>query len=152
MDAGRLERFMGLVDQDAPCADGMERNCWEWTGAVDRKARPRFFLNERSALAKQALCEILTGTKLPDDSSVVSLCRNRRCVRPEHLFIGNNIDASALGQYGQIDGGYIAMIRAEFSNGYQIDELAVMLEVSVPLIEAILREGGIPTCREGTIL
>ena len=86
---------------------------------------------------------MLVGGRLPYGYVVGSLCRNKKCVRPEHLVPCNNIDAAALGQWGTMDPGMMCHLRRLRTEGYTVEELAVMREVSVPLIQAILREGGL---------
>lgn len=138
-----LERLMENVDREGFHVPGMHLPCWEWTGAVDRKGRPRFFLDGRGMLAKRALFEILAGDKLPPECVVGSLCRNKPCVRPEHLALCNDIDARAIGPRGVIGPGEAWGIRNFQQDGYTVEEIAVMHRVSMPLVRAILYEGGL---------
>ena len=138
-----LERFWAKVSRDSYHVLGMHLPCWMWEAAVDPKGRPRFFLGGVDMLAKKALVEMLLGDKLPDGYVVGSLCRNKLCVRPDHLVPCNDIDGAALGQWGTMDPGMMYHLRRLRTEGYAAEELAVMREVSVPLIQAILREGGL---------
>jgi len=140
MSSGDLERFLSYVDQDGPQVPGMARRCWEWNGAIDAKGRPRFCFRKQGVLAKRALIDILTGNKLSADCNVVSICRNRLCVRPEHLALCNHIDARALSPTGRIGLGDAALIVMQHEEGYTLNELAMFNSVSVRLVEAIIQE------------
>ncbi len=119
---------------------GMMLCCWDCTGAVDYKGRPRFSMKRSSKLARRALFEILIDKKLPAKSAVVALCGNRLCVRPEHLFLCNDTDAKAVGPNGRIDPGLGYWMRQLHQQGYEPEELAVTQDVSVALIEAYVFE------------
>ena len=135
-----LERFLAHVDRAGSVVPGMNLRCWKWTGAVDRDGRPRFRLGGRSMLAKRALLEILAGGKFPGHA-VGQLCRNPLCVRPDHVVPCNEIDARALGRWGTLDPGQVFLVRKLHADGFTVAELAVVCEVSVPLIQAIIEEG-----------
>ncbi len=143
MKISNLERFLAFTTPNSLTFDQMVLPCWGWTGDVDHKGRPRFQLNGKGMLAKRALYEILGNRKLPSSCMVGSLCHDPQCLRPEHLVLCNKTDAEALGPNGIVDPGYAAVIRDMFNEGYQPDEMAVQIEVSVPLVNAILHEGGL---------
>jgi hypothetical protein len=144
-----LSNFLGHVSSEGTQIPGMMLCCWDWTGAKDRNGRPRFSMNRSGKLARRALLEILIEEKLPAKSSVVALCRNSLCVRPEHLFLCNDYDAAAVGPNGRIDPGLGSMLRQLNQQGYEPEELAVNLDVSVALIEAYLYETPIPSTDQG---
>ena len=70
-------------------------------------------------------------------------------VRPEHLFLCNDTDATAVGPNGRIDPGLGHMMRQLAQQGYEPEELAVAHEVSVALIGAYLYETPIPSAGKG---
>ena len=135
-----LSRFLKYVSLEGPHIPGMMLCCWDWTGAVDYEGRPRFSVKRSGKLAKRALFEILIDKKLPEQSPVVALCGNRMCVRPEHLFLCNDTDATAVGPNGWFDPGLGFMMRQQAQQGYEPEELAVNLDVSVVLVKAYLYE------------
>lgn len=139
----KLIRFMTHVNPDGPSVPGMHLCCWQWKGALDKKVRPRFFHNGRGMLAKRALFEILLGESLPAKSAIGTICHNKLCVRPEHLTLCNENDARSLGPHGAIAPTRAALIQQLREDGYTSEEIAVMHRVSIPLIEAILHEGGL---------
>lgn len=54
--------------------------CWNWTGHVDAAG----YGHTGSALAHRATYERFVGP-IPEGLTLDHLCRNRRCVNPEHL-------------------------------------------------------------------
>lgn len=59
--------------------------CWMWVGARNvRWGYGQFRLNHRTRRAHQVAYELLVGP-IPDGLELDHLCRNRACVRPDHL-------------------------------------------------------------------
>jgi len=58
--------------------------CWEWTGCRERSGYGSFYMGQRRAYAHRAAYQLLVGP-IPDGLQVDHLCRNRACVRPDHL-------------------------------------------------------------------
>lgn len=76
------ERFWSKVDKTD--------SCWEWRGYLTKgyanfrvapQSRPDL---QQKALAHRVAYELLVG-HIPDGMQLDHLCRNRRCVNPEHL-------------------------------------------------------------------
>lgn len=64
--------------------------CWIWTGARKKSGYGAVSINGRPMLAHRAALLIFRGTEVPkgcSDVVVDHLCRNRACVRPDHLEI-----------------------------------------------------------------
>lgn len=75
------ERFMAKVAIDE--ATG----CWNWTGFLDMHGYGRFSVRNPDRLAVRAYRvahELFTGP-IPEGLGIDHLCRNRRCVNPDHL-------------------------------------------------------------------
>lgn len=76
-----LERLLERVDVG---------DCWEWTGTVSRNGYGAFMFLDPTAgkvvnkLAHRLVYEQLTGP-IPAGLDLDHLCRNRRCVNPDHL-------------------------------------------------------------------
>ncbi len=57
-----------------------DSDCWNWTRSLDRDGYGRW----GSKLAHRRVYEFLV-CPIPDGLTIDHLCRNRRCVNPEHL-------------------------------------------------------------------
>ncbi len=74
------ERFWSYVNK---LGNG---GCWEWVGATvsQRDDTGVFWDGYRSVRVPRFIYELTYG-KVPPGGRVSQACRNRRCVRPEHL-------------------------------------------------------------------
>jgi len=73
-----LTRFWEKVDLAA--AGG----CWEWTGGISDNGYGRFRAGGNKGYAHRFAWELLRGP-IPGGLTIDHLCRNRRCVNPDHL-------------------------------------------------------------------
>lgn len=74
------ERFWEKVD-----ATGI---CWEWTGSRSTKGYGQFNVGGgHRARAHRFVFELLGLPVVPDELTVDHVCRNTRCVNPDHLEI-----------------------------------------------------------------
>ena len=76
MDQKSLDRFMAKVSVEDPC--------WLWTGSLSTKGYGQFWNGERVVAAHRSAYEHFRGS-IPNDFHLDHLCRNRRCVNPDHL-------------------------------------------------------------------
>jgi hypothetical protein len=60
------------------------RGCWEWQGRLTRGGYGSFQFDGRRMNAHRAMY-ILTRGEVPSHLDLDHLCRNRRCVNPDHL-------------------------------------------------------------------
>lgn len=65
-------RFWAKVDKSG--------ECWNWTGLISPEGYARF----STTLAHRTAYEMTAGT-IPAGMCIDHICRNRKCVRPEHL-------------------------------------------------------------------
>src|SRR5258707_545503 len=76
-------------------------NCWEWTNSLAR-GYGAFYDGTRQVVASRFSWELHNGP-ITDGLWVLHRCDNRKCVRPDHLFLGtaedNTQDSIAKGRY-----------------------------------------------------
>lgn len=58
--------------------------CWEWLGSLSEAGYGNFHLDGRTQLAHRVVYEILVS-KIPEGLVLDHLCRNPKCVNPDHL-------------------------------------------------------------------
>jgi hypothetical protein len=70
-------RFMSKVEKT--------KSCWIWLGShVTKEEYGRFWLQGKTVNAHRASWILFKGM-IPEDKQIDHLCRNRRCVNPDHL-------------------------------------------------------------------
>jgi len=76
-DQRAIKRFMGRFSVEGA-------GCWLWTRSVSTGGYGRFPLDGRTQSAHRVAYEMLVGP-IPEGLQLDHLCRNPRCVHPDHL-------------------------------------------------------------------
>lgn len=140
-----LERFTLCI-----CADS-KTGCWNWTGPRLRSGYGSTSYKSAERRAHRLSWRLFNGT-IPEGMSVCHKCDNPRCVRPEHLFLGTQLDnvrdmiakgrdRKALGQKNgraKMDEGSVREIRRLHSDGLSHRRIAGELGLNRGAVWAVL--------------
>lgn len=61
-----------------------ENGCWEWVGTTVSSGYGHIWVNGKHAMSHRHVYELHRGP-IPPGLNLDHLCRNRKCVRPDHL-------------------------------------------------------------------
>lgn len=78
MNPKQIKRFMSKVEKSD--------NCWIWTAGLDKDGYGQFSLNNKTRIAHRISFELFKEI-IPQGLTLDHLCRNRKCVNPDHLEI-----------------------------------------------------------------
>lgn len=125
-------------------------SCWEWTAHKNSKGYGRIGQGRAENRAHRLSYRLLVG-KIPEGMCVLHKCDNPSCVRPEHLFLGDQAanvrDMVAKGRqlYGErvknskLTAEDVLGIRRMYAEGVGSRELGLLFGVSQANIGDIVR-------------
>lgn len=131
--------------------------CWEWTAKVSRDGYGAFAVTlprgdtpkdqktpQRHVRAHIYSWELANGERMPRGMVIMHACDNPKCVRPEHLKLGtqleNRRDAATKGRTAaKIKNQDVSRVRELAREGFSYDEIAREFNVSHQTVYMIVR-------------
>jgi DNA-binding MarR family transcriptional regulator len=128
--------------------------CWLWTGSLASRGYGQIKIATRISRRSHRLAWELTNGPIPRGLFVCHRCDNRRCVNPDHLFLGTNQDnmddmkqkgrspryGGAKSHKAKLTESDVQAIRADYSTGsVTMRSLADRFGVTVTNVSDILK-------------
>lgn len=89
----QVARFTSRIDVETS-----GRECWPWLGRLDRYGYGSFKVGRRHLLLAHRVAYQLVGPLLMPAQQLDHWCRNRACVRPDHLHVVSSWENTMLGE------------------------------------------------------
>lgn len=123
----------------------LEDGCWEWQGCCGSHGYGQITFKTKGMTTNRAAYEVFNG-EIPQGMFVCHTCDYRRCINPEHLFLGtpqDNIDdmitkgRAALDNNRKLSDDQILKIRELYFKDISQQEIARLFDISQATVSRI---------------
>lgn len=133
-----LERLLAKAEKDEITG------CWNWVAALSRLGYGHFRLNGKIVEAHRASWMLHRGD--PHKLHVLHKCNNRRCINPDHLYLGTHQDNMrdrserfpVWAVRHTLNAEDIPVIRQRFSDGEKLKVIAMTYGVVEETIRSVV--------------
>lgn len=142
-----IKRFLGKVDRQP-------NGCWNWTGTRNSGKYGLAWIGRKRVRAHRLSWMLFCGS-IPEGKMVLHTCNNRKCVNPDHLYIGdgsdNNIDRINDGYvhecptHRKLYSGEVEVIRKLIRSRIPYRTIARLFKVHHSTVSRIKRDPHFPT-------
>jgi hypothetical protein len=131
-----MKRFWDKVE--------ITKSCWIWRGAISSSGYGSFWFQNRGWKSHRVAFALSRGNLLPG-LLVLHKCDNPLCVRPDHLFLGTNLDnnrdmiSKGRRVYGnaKLTTRQVQQIKSLLSKGYSQKQVRLKFHISSALVSNI---------------
>ena len=81
----RIYHRLSAIERFCKYLSISETGCWEWNGCCGKDGYGQFWDGKRLVKAHRFSYEYFNGITIPDGLESDHLCRNRKCVNPNHI-------------------------------------------------------------------
>ena len=121
------ERFLSYFPKNYQ-DESMVDFCWEWQGAMSRDGYGFFSPHQRPMLRAHRYSFELKHGEIPEGMVICHRCDNRKCVNPNHLFLGSVAD----NVHDAMEKGRHACVKPEmFNPGRKLSDEQVLMIKSI---------------------